>query len=94
MTQTSEHISPLRQRMVDDMRVSRMTLVMATMPFKELLEKIENNREFAVAAGATFKAIDPNMYQAIADSVFDARRRVMAALANRVDMEEILEESK
>ncbi len=91
---TAEEMDIIEQFWRNDIANRRATLIMLTKPFSEIREQIENDRSFAVAAAAVFDCIEPDKYQAIADLLSDAQRRLMGALACREDMQEIMKEAK
>jgi len=91
---TTEEMDLVEQFWRNDIRNRRCALVFLTKPFSEIREQIENNRDFAVSAAAILDCIVPDKYQAIADLLSDAKRRLLVVTACREDMKEILEEAK
>ena len=91
---TTEEMDIIERFWRDDIRNRRCALIFLTKPFSKSREQIENDRGFAVSAATVMECIEPDRYEVISDLLHDAHRRLMAALACREDMEEIMKEAK
>lgn len=78
----------------DQMR--RVVLAVASMPGDELLQKTENDREFAVLQGGIFSEMDSviERYKGLVSLLETVQARLVISLSMREDMESVIEEGK
>lgn len=78
----------------DQMR--RVALALAAMPGGELIQKIDSDREFAVLSGGIFSEMDQLIarYKGLLEVIETVQARLMVSLANREDMESVINEGK
>lgn len=91
-----DDMDKLEQWWRDDMRNRRCALVMLTMPFADFRQKVEGDRDFAKAVADTLSHVQGAIdgCQAAVDFLGCSQAWMMAALACREDMSEILAEQK
>jgi|GEM_PF-5883846 len=86
---TPEEMDIIEKFWEQDRVVRRATLLALTKPYSWLEEQIKNNTGFAEAMIEVFECIEPQKYEIISNSLFDARRRIMCAITCRDDSEEL-----
>ncbi|MEW8086174.1 MAG: hypothetical protein AB2823_11450 [Candidatus Thiodiazotropha endolucinida] len=91
---TLEELGIFEGRLHKNAATRRLALVVLTKPFSEIQEKIESDRDFAIATADIYNCTDPGLYQATHDLLENARLRMAGLLACRVDMEEIFKEAE
>lgn len=69
-------------------------MIVLTKPYSWLEEQIKSDTRFAEAMMEAFECIDPQKYEIISNSLFDAQRRIMCAITCRDDFEELREKVK
>ncbi|TAN35483.1 MAG: hypothetical protein EPN23_11065 [Verrucomicrobia bacterium] len=72
----------------------RCALVMLIRPFAALCEDVKNDRDFALPVAETYHAIDFGQYEELLNRLKGATAWMMAALAARKDMQEVLDEAR
>lgn len=82
------------EKTLDDSAASRrMALAMLTMPYRELEEKVRNDKAFAISVAKAAKTFDHELYRQTAELVEKAQIHIMVALTSREDMQSIYDEA-
>lgn len=93
---TTDNMDELERAWKARMRARRMALVMLTMPFTELRDKVQEDKEFATAVAATLACTqnEIDFCRGVAESLETAQVWMNVSLCYRDDMQEILEAGK
>ena len=84
------------ERNIQEDQVRRAAFLFASESGGALVEKVENDRDFAVIAAGIAEGLSDaqERYQALADLMQQLNMRIKTALCGREDMEQVIEEGK
>ena len=90
---TTGQVDQIERYWEADRAVRRGTLVTLTKPGQWLLDKVAEDRDFAVALSAFEQALDHRPYRETLGLIEAAKARIVVALCTREDMQAVTDEA-